>query len=297
MSAAGEVLAENNRGGCCSRLRHECSPGARFFDPAEPSGDIIDVENSFAPERKFQGTVVIRLIFMSITIATFCSQLLFYGEMDRTLYFFFYLTNWTFTLNIAYFASAIYITIKRSTLAQPDPCNNLEEESQRYPFSVRLVWVLYSIAAPAGIAVSILYWALDYKHGISLLDLRSCMLHGGVAALVLLDGNVVASVPLRAKNILSLTIFLSTFVTWSIIHDYSGIGDGDVPNEGDEIWQDSLYNVLSWHTNFGLAAIVAFFAVFLLNPICFSICWCLSLLRRKVVKGGNVSETAVSASV
>jgi len=262
MSAAGEVLAENHRGGCCSRLRHECSPGARFFDPAEPSGDIIDVGNSFAPEWKFQGTVIVRLIFMSIAIATFCSQLLYYGETDRTLHFFFYLTHWTLALSIAYFASAIYITMKQSTLAQPDPCNNPEEESQRFPFSVRLVWVLYSIAAPAGIAVSILYWALDYKHGISLLDLRNCMLHGGVAALVLFDGTVVASVPLRAKHILSHTIFLSTFVTWSIIHDYSGIGDGDAPNEGDEIWQDSLYNVLSWHTNFGLAAIVAFFAVF-----------------------------------
>lgn len=266
------------------RLRHELSLSG-FFDLTEPSSKIIKVADSFTPERKYQATIIVRVTFLIFALVAFFLQLRRYVVPGNGLYFLFYLTHWTLFTGMAYLVSAIYVTLHRDDIMR-------QEESGNLLSSVKLMWTLFSISAPAGVSVFLAYWPMAYNPAVDTIDFRNCMVHGGVASLVLIDGLIIGSIPLRIKQILFYYGYCFSYVIFNIIHDYSPLGDGDREGEGDDEWEDSLYKVLSWSTDFKTALKITVIQFLVVNPTVYFLCWGLSLIRRQTVTVSNSNKAS-----
>lgn len=269
---------------CCSNIKHELSSSTPIFSLSKPSGDVIDVEKSFAPPRKFHLTIILRAVFLALSLFSLGYKIVVVWIVDYWR-FVLYLTHWTFAVSIAYQATALYVTILRSNLVQPE-----ETDDGKPTFPIRLMSTFYAIAAPAGTSVFAIYWGLEYnpvKHDI---DFANITFHGLVAATVLIDGILVCSVPVRAKHFLILTVYSVVYVLFNIFYEFVGNGDGDWPGEDpNDPREDSLYISLSWSEDLKGAVSLTALQLLVINPFFFFVVWSLSLLRRPTFVPGSVS--------
>mmetsp|Transcript_38752 Transcript_38752/g.90076 ORF Transcript_38752/g.90076 Transcript_38752/m.90076 type:complete len:304 (-) Transcript_38752:217-1128(-) len=295
-----EETNENDHStGCCARLRHEFA-SEDPYDLDEPSGENVscDVQKAFAPRGK--STLLVRIVLVLYSLSIVFLQLKYYMDRKNSLYFFFYVTHWTLLMNVAYLSSALYMTWL--LLSSDSTSNSMRPTPDAIKKAMKTTWTLYAIAAPAGLSVIVLYWTLDYNPAKSTIDFRNVSIHGGVALCVLLDGAFISSVPVRASHLRFYFYYFFSYMVFNICHDYSGIGDGDWKGEDpDDPAEDSLYVVLSWTTNFGLAAAVASFQGFILIPLTFFACWWLALLQRRGVvvtsDGGSTANKGTPVSL
>jgi hypothetical protein len=101
------------------------------------------------------------------------------------------------------------------------------------------------------------------------------MEHGGISLLILLDGNWVGIVPVRAKHLVFLMFLCILYCAWSILDSVLEIGNGEWgPAYGDD---DALYPVLNWNSDRELATIVSALAICVVAPGIFLGCYWLSL--------------------
>jgi hypothetical protein len=150
---------------------------------------------------------------------------------------------------------------------------NRQQQQYRRPVLVCLTWGLYSTVTPLEIAITCLYWSFVSAFGP--INYVSIMEHGGIALLILLDGNWVGIVPVRAKHLVFLTFLCILYCAWSILDSVLGIGNGDWgPAYGDD---DALYPVLNWNSRRELATIVSALAICVVAPGIFVGCYWLSL--------------------
>lgn len=257
----------------CSRLKSDFS--SPFFGLKEADGKAIDIEQSFSPSPGPR-TLFFRLIFFGLSVAALAVSIKHMPKENRFIYMA-YLTHWVLVLAIVYQIAAIYCTIKRESLSQPLP----PSEEQRPKLPVRFMWGAYSQVAPAYIIVVVLYWLQDYDPDQDEITFGNLMNHGGVALCIFLDGVALGVIPIRMKQILFLYVLAIAFLVWSVIHDFSGIGDGnwefEDPNDPAE---DSLYKILSWSTDPKRAAITCVLVLFVYCPVVYLITWTLSVWSR-----------------
>ena len=172
-------------------------------------------------------------------------------------------------MSISYFISALYCTIKRSSLLiQP-----FLTEGPIIPlFPVRLAWVLYSIVAPMEICITLLYWSADYAGG--QITYVNIMEHGMICLLILFDGAILSSIPIRLKMFPYFISVCITYLLWSIIDAVLEIGNGEW---GPEYEDDALYEVLNWNDSSKTALIVSSTVICIIAPLIYLFCWMLSL--------------------
>ena len=192
-----------------------------------------------------------------------------------------YLTHWGHLLSICYLGASLACAVTLPARTEPSQ-EATATATKIMPIAtptrlVRATWALYSLAAPLEVAICLLYWSAVAAPGPSAFAYASVMEHGGVAALVLLDGNLVGRVPIRVKQMVFLMLVCFCYLVWSAIDAALGIGNGEW---GPAYTDDALYPVLNWNSDRETAATVSAVAICLVAPGCFGACWCLSLLSR-----------------
>eukprot|EP00567_Pseudictyota_dubia_P014040 CAMPEP_0197433350 /NCGR_PEP_ID=MMETSP1175-20131217/1253_1 /TAXON_ID=1003142 /ORGANISM="Triceratium dubium, Strain CCMP147" /LENGTH=314 /DNA_ID=CAMNT_0042961701 /DNA_START=193 /DNA_END=1137 /DNA_ORIENTATION=+ len=276
------LVAFPSRTNCCARLFHEAR--RPLFSCDEGADTALNVEASFAPQPIVK-SFILRLIFFLYLISVMIQDILQTPKHNRFIYMG-YLTRWSQVISIAYALCATIATMWRACLAQPNA-----GESPR--FWVRLTWALYAIAAPLSVIVVLLFWTLDYTPDDDV-TYRMVANHGLTCAFVLFDGNVVAMIPLRLKQIIFTELVAVAYVIWSVIHAFTGIGDGSWPEEDPEEEDFALYDVLDWRENPGKATIVSLVVIIVVVPLIYLLCWSLSMWSKWCTFDGSRRRVVIS---
>ena len=181
------------------------------------------------------------------------------------------LTHWTVVLTIVYFGIALAVSLSPWSVEQP-------RHGEPPSVLVRFAWAFYSCVLPMNILVVLLYWTLDYEPG-QTITVNTISLHAGTCLLVLIDGNLIAKIPIRLKHIVFVESMAVLLVIWTLINDLTGIGDGVWPGEDSDQnnADDALYSVLDWSDDPGRAAIISVIVIFAVIPIVFVVCWMLTV--------------------
>ena len=160
---------------------------------------------------------------------------------------------------------------------------------------IRATWSLYATAAPLSIAIALLYWAsiAPEAHFPDVFTYPSVMEHGVVGMLVLFDGNIVGTVPVRAKHITYLMIVCTSYLLWSLINWMKNLGNGEWGPAYDD---DALYPVLKWGSETRLAATISGFAIVILCPAIFWMVWMLSLASIEDVAHNDAEDESSGCS-
>jgi len=171
-----------------------------------------------------------------------------------------------------YLFSSLLCSIRTKSVIQP-----LYGEAPSY--LVRWTWGLYSTIAPLEIMITILYWSAEFNGG----DVAYIIVmeHGIICLFVLFDGLIVGLVPIRLKHFRYLLTICITYLLWSIVDTYAGIGNGEWGPAYDD---EALYSALRWESETKTAAILSAFVIFLVTPIVFVLCWAASLLSSDMKK-------------
>jgi len=258
--------------GCFYRFRQELACAYGLFALDELDGTVLDVKRTFAPD-PIAWTVAARVVLSALALAAMVYSLISYPTENRWIWMGF-LTHWTVVLTIVYLALALAVSLSPRALAQP--------ANGRPPSTlVRFAWAFYSLTLPQNILVVLLYWTLDYTPG-QVISFNTISLHAGTCLLILIDGNLLSTIPIRFKHILFVEGVAVLLVIWTLINDLVGIGDGEW--EGEDADQnnqdDNLYSVLDWSDNPTKAAIISVIVIFAVIPIIFTLCWLMSVWSR-----------------
>jgi len=101
------------------------------------------------------------------------------------------------------------------------------------------------------------------------------MEHGIIGIIVLIDGVLVGTIPVRAKHYVCLLAVCISYLLWSLVNYILKLGNGDWGPTYDD---DALYPVLNWGwESRRVAAIVSSSATIVLCPVLFWFVWMLSL--------------------
>ena len=280
--------------GCCGRLCTELSCGYPFFSLDEQDGTVLDIKSTFAPGKtsdlKWLGWtfLIVRLSMIGWISGAGVAVAIIDAGPDA-IYWPMCFTNLTALLTLACFLFACALQL----LALLGEANMIlsQPSSSKGPDSkfVTFVWFLYSTSVPFNLIVVINYWLLVYGKT-STLTVDTITLHGISCALLMIDGVLIAGIPIRAKHVVFSFTWGCLLVLWSIIHSLSDIGDGGLGAEDEHHFNedDQLYIVLDWKHDPTSAFITAFLSLFVLLPFCFVISYIFALLNRHTVSEPKV---------
>lgn len=227
------------------------------FSLREPNGSIIDVTKSFVPSSTWS-IVLMRAAFLIYTIVTITVGIVVESK-ERWLWIGF-LTSWSAIFTFVYQGAVFACTMKPDLLLQP-------EIGEIPNWWTRFLWGMYSLATTFEMCIVFQYWGLLYEKGneITFYNVSS---HGVLAAFLLFDGLVVATIPVRVRHLLISMLTAVIYLTWQIIHAYSGIGLRRENNVGAP-----LYDVLDWREDPLSATILSLLTIFVMVPLFFFIIW------------------------
>ena len=172
-----------------------------------------------------------------------------------------YLTHWGWVATVAYFLSSLMTALYLAK--NPPDASSVDKAG----LIVKITWALFAISLPGEIIICILFWALEFDGTVRYV---SMMLHGVGVLLLAIDGFVLNRIPLRMKQFLLYELFATLYLTWNIIHAFSGIGNPYKDNgEQDD---DAIYASMKWKENTASAVILGVLVLFVANPIIFWFC-------------------------
>jgi len=241
---------------------------------ASPSkAQRLDVERTFSPRPKRLNLTIKFFLFFLIVAVTVQSI----SQKTHPDFWLAYLTHWGVVFSLAYIStsvgSAVYLHLR--------PPANTGVLEGGLGLLLKTTWALFAIAFPAEIVITILFWLLEFDGNLKYV---SVMVHGGFAALLLIDGLLLSRIPLRMKQLLLSQAFCFFYILWGGIHAYSGIGN---PYKDDGTQDDdAIYGSIAWKAKPIDTTILVVGVFFLVNPIVFLVCRLLSrLLPRRLVRG------------
>jgi hypothetical protein len=247
---------EDKGHGCCGRFRAEFSMS--FFQMEDHNG-TLDIDQSFATsEQRNWAIIAIKFILWGLTVATLIRS---WSKLDYPGFYLAFLSHWSMVYASLYMTLSFLLTlgVKPSWL-------------------MKSTWILFSIAAVHEMAVVLLFWTLDYDPANGPPSYNTIMVHGGVMALVMIDGLIVNRVPVRLKHTIVTMCFSLLYITWSVlqntVYQYNPCND-------DEADDDAIYDVLKWRENTAKAVIISCIVVFFILPLFSTIVWGLSLGHRR----------------
>jgi len=258
--------------GICQRFRSELR--ADFFSLEESSGRYIDVADSFAPASpRFHHVLLLRAGILVLSIISLALSL--YYEENYFIWLG-YLTNLGLVISIAYQITACIVTYRRKYLTQPNA--NFHDELS---IPVKIMWFLYVWSVPNELMITLLFWTVDYpvKEDKSL-QFHTFTTHGIIALLLLIDGNLIARIPLRIKHVAVMQIYSVLYLIWTVIHAFSGLGNGNKKG-------DTLYEVIDWKNKPVATLITSILIVVVVAPVMFMLAWLLSLIGKGFTLAGG----------
>jgi hypothetical protein len=238
---------------CCNRFRTEF--GMSFFQLEDHSG-ALDLEKSFAIEPRSLSVIAFKFLFLGLSIYTFIGSWI---NRDNPKFYLAYLSNWSVVYALLYLSTSLICSL-----------------GVKQMWLIKTSWVLYSLAATNEITVMLLFWLLTYDPSTYTLSFFVIMVHGGIMAIVLIEGNFVNRVPVRLKHTILPVLLGIVYVIWSIIHTTVVENNPDTDDEED----DALYSVLRWRNETVFASIIAVMVCFILIPAVTSLVWVMSLPNR-----------------
>jgi hypothetical protein len=239
---------------CCNRFRTEF--GMSFFQLEDHSG-TLDLEKSFAIEPRCLSVIGLKALFFGLSLYTFIGSWI---NRDNPKFYLAYLSNWSVVYALLYLSTSLICSL-----------------GVKQMWLIKTSWVLYSLAATNEIAVMLLFWLLTYDPSTYTITFFVIMVHGGIMAIVLIEGNFVNRVPVRLKHTILPVLLGIVYVIWSIIHTTVLENNPDTDDEED----DALYSVLRWRNETVAASITAVIVCFLLLPAVTSLVWAMSLPNRR----------------
>ena len=261
--------------GGCGSLRDEVVLGP--FELVETSGEIIDVQRTFAP-KPFWAVVFIKLILTGVCIDRIVRDLILYD--DETRYFYFaYLTHWGLICSI------IFMLLSTINTLMPYP----EQPGRGMSASVlvKLAWAFFPLVATIETAIVLLYWTARRYSG-NYISYDNFINHGGVFVIVLLEGLVVDRVPIRLYHVRYPMILALAYVIWSAVHGFLT----EIGNPVDDGEDDAIYPALNWEESPISSLATSLIALFLLTPFFFIIIYALSCPMRRYVSSDTMTGLA-----
>lgn len=269
---SSEVGNENGNIGLSNYFKSEVR--GTIMSLREPSGQYIDVADSFAPaSNRFHHIIIVRIVFLVWSIVSLALSISKEEDEDRFLYLG-YLTNQGLIFSIAYQMSVCVLTLQRESLKQPNP-----DFQEGLSTSLKITWFLYALCVPTEILITILYWVLVYD-GRRNIYYATIYTHGILVFLILIDGNFVARIPLRLKQIVFVVIYGILYAVWTFIHSVSGIGNGSKDGEG-------IYDVLNWKDKPEKTVIISAIICIVVIPVIYMLAWLLSLVGKGFAFNGT----------
>lgn len=238
-----------------------------IFSLEEPNGLYIDVANSFAPPypRFRHAILLLRAVILVWSLSSLILSVDSRPDEEGAIYLA-YLTHLGLIITIIYQVAACMVTFHRSCLIQP----NIDSQHE-LSTPVKIMWFLYFLSVPNEIIITLLYWTLDYPTKDGPVSYTNVFVHGILALLLLIDGNLIARIPLKMKQIVAIEIYATLYLIWTVIHAFSGVGKGDHTDEY------LLYSVIDWKDKPIKTLITSFVILFVACPIVFTFAWFLSL--------------------
>ena len=209
--------------------------------------DDIELDEAFAPRSRT--AILAKTLLGGLVTATLIVS---WSTTDYPGFFLAYLTSWALLVAVFY----LWLSLTHSAMGL---------------LWLRTTWVSFTVAIHTQVLVAILYWYWVYPG--DYVDFERIMQHGGVAFVLMIEGFGINQIPLRWKQWLYFGVpFQFLFVVWTMIHDYSGIGN---PMDRDA---ETLYpELLDWSDNFVKAFFLSMFVILVLGPILFFFLWLLSI--------------------
>jgi hypothetical protein len=254
------------------------------FRVEEADGKLIDLNASFAP-RPAWISVFIKFILFAAAAAIMADGLL---DTTPTFLYFAYLTNWSLIVTLLYFFFSMIVTLYPPFITG----------TNNPPFLIKFTWMLFAVAAPAELTVTVLYWGLEFSGDFSEMIYRDLMTHGVFTILLFWEGFSVNRIPIRISQQWFFFLYITLYLSWTLLNDYFEIADPASLDDG------LIYTILSWIEEPVERKIVAAFALFFAVPLAFAIVWLLSLFsfpcsfnarNRKYLDREQARETLVVA--
>lgn len=273
---------------CCAALCEELRCSTSLFDLKEPgkSSQVhvdkkknklpprqIDIEDTFAPSKPWS---ILGRTFIAAWVLS-CLGLSIQRKVNR-LFWLAYLTHW------AWASASAYIVASWTTLVylRCKPLQDKRSLSGVPGLLIKTTWALFALCFPGEMAVTVLYWTLDYDG--SAVSYTSAMLHGGGILLLLVDGCLIGRIPLRMKQMFILVTFAALYVVWTASFSFSGLTNPDTQSEDYANDDDAIYPALAWRKDPAKSAILSALITFVLNPLLFLLARFLSrLLPRRLL--------------
>lgn len=264
----------------CSRY---CAEFAMYpYRVEEVDGRLIDLDASFAPRPEWSSTFIKFFLFAAVA-AIMIDELL---DTTPTMLYFAYITNWSLTVTLLYFFFSLLVTLYPPFITG----------TSNPPFLIKLTWMLFSVAAPAQLTVTVLYWGLEFSRDFSAITYRDIMVHGVFMILLFWEGFSVNRIPVRISQQWLYFLYITLYLSWTLLYAYFGdptSADDDVINAILSCIEDPVGREIA-------VASALFFAV----PLAFVIVWLLSLFsypcsfnatNRKYLDREEAKETLIVA--
>ena len=167
---------------------------------------------------------------------------------------------------------------ERDDAGSSDTASHISDASLYGPHSllVRLTWASFTLAAPAEVIITMLYWILDHRPG-DPVGFTILMNHGGIGLLLVLDGLMIGGIPFRVAQMPLFVIFCMAYLSWTLIFAKSDISN---PNRADD---DRIYDAIRWNEDPKDAILLSALCAVVLPPAVFLLLRAISLRRRKLV--------------
>jgi hypothetical protein len=256
-----------------------CQPTFRALDGEK----TIDVPATFSPRSLW--ILGLKVVNLSTALYTIYLGL----AKDPRIFYFAYLTHWTLVFSTLYFVMSLF----NSMLPISQPLSGHTIVSRR----AKLTWVLLEIAANLGVVVTVTYWLMLFDGE---MIVRAVLGHGVVAVLVVVDGLVLNTIPIRLRHWSEFVFPVAlAYILWTLLHSglVFGIGNPDNEDEDTETNDDLIYSILDWEGDPGQTVVTALLIVFGVSPISHIFLWMLSGCRRRYVEDDVDQESRSSKYV
>jgi hypothetical protein len=259
----------------CRRFRSElycCQP---WFDTTERVNQReLDIVASFAPSS-------IVALSWKCFFCGFCVFTLVYSFVDDRPHAEFtlaHVTNWALVATSLYSIASVMnsVIFRVGSTCAPQPAAQLVNTRTTPGFCIRLEWVLFELAVHMEAMVTLLFWTLLFDPDIHIRFLPITT-HGGLLALVLVDGFLVNRIPLRWMHYFGFILPIEMlYSVWTYIHYAAKIGnpwENDTDGNDDAIYPE----VIRWDDD-GWEKALAYSVglVLVVGPLFFGLLWCIS---------------------
>jgi len=162
-------------------------------------------------------------------------------------YYFIYLTHWSFILETCYLWCVTLVTVRAMFWIQ-EVGEGCTPGPERLPWYVSLVWLLWSIAMPTCILVTVVFWtALDPFWKATDVSWHTLCEHL-VNTLLLIVELLASRNVFFLKHVGALYAYGFAYIFWSLIDFWAKIGNGHAcPNLHYGPHECPIYSILDWH--------------------------------------------------